>query len=400
MDTEEASFDLVCDLLEFTQIGGGEISVKNVSNDRMEAMEDTGDDNSAMRELQAENFAFIRNQKAKSTLKKTENHKNRFVDYLLRVGETRQPEEIIPRSLDVYLSTYIRNLVKFDGTDYEPDSITSIYGSIDRHLREQSYSVSIMDSGEFKNSRDMVEAKRKALKASGKGNKPNSAVSLTNEEIEILWSRGGFGHDHPEQLTSTVWFLLSLHFGFRGAHESRQLRVGDVRLKVDCSGDKYLECSERLSKTRVGLGNPRTFNPKAWATGGVRCPVKTYEVYQSHKPVKMLITGKPFYLAVNNMRKAHNPIWYSAAPLGHNSIQRLMKLAGLRAGIARNLTNHVVRKTSITALVQAAVPYGMVAQHSGHRSVDSIKHYAVASMGQQKSMSAILSHQAVSINSK
>lgn len=126
---------------------------------------------------------------------------------------------------------------------------------------------------------------------------------------------------------------------------------------------------------------------------GVRCPVLTYEVFQSREPAKMLETGKAFYVATNNMRRPQNPVWYSAAPLGHNSISKLMKMAGIRAGIPRNLTNHVVRKTSITTLVQAGMPYGMIAQHSGHCTVDSIKHYATASVGQQKVMSSILSHQ-------
>lgn len=73
-----------------------------------------------------------------------------------------------------------------------------------------------------------------------------------------------------------------------------------------------------------------------------------------------------------------------------------MKKAGKRAGIERNLTNHVVRKSSITTLVHAGVPYEIVAQHSGHKTTDSIKHYASASVKQQKVMSAILSHKTVS----
>lgn len=65
-----------------------------------------------------------------------------------------------------------------------------------------------MESGLFKNSREMIEAKRKLLKGAGLGNKPNAAVALTENEIEILWTNGGFGEETPEQLTASVWFLL------------------------------------------------------------------------------------------------------------------------------------------------------------------------------------------------
>lgn len=249
-----------------------------------------------------------------------------------------------------------------------------------------------MESGLFNNSREMVEAKRKLLKASGLGNKPNRAVCLSKDEIELLWSAGGFGTETPEQLTASVWYLLSLHFGFRGCHESRQLLMGDIEVKSDSKGDRYLEFSERLSKTRSGKGKPRAFNPKAWASGGPRCPVYIYEAYNAKKPQKMLQEGKPFYLAVNHMRKANSPTWFSAAPLGHNSISGIMKAAGHRAGIKRKITNHVVRKTSITSLVHAGVPHNIIAQHSGHKVPDLIRHYATASVGQQKLMSAILTH--------
>lgn len=253
-----------------------------------------------------------------------------------------------------------------------------------------------MDSGKFKNSREMLEAKRKALKASGMGNKPNKAISLSREEVEQLWSNGGFGLNTPEQLTASMWYSLSLHFGFRGSHESRQLLMGDIVMKVDTKGDCYMEFSERLSKTRCGNGNTRAFNPKAWQVGGPRCPVLIYNAYNERKPKHMLEHGKPFYLAINHMRKPSSDVWFSAAPLGHNSITKIMKSAGLRAGIPRNLTNHVVRKTSITTLVHAGVPHNIIAQHSGHKSVDSIRHYAVASVGQQKAMSAILARKSVS----
>lgn len=77
-----------------------------------------------------------------------------------------------PWKLDVHLSTYIKGIQKLHGGKYEPDSITTVFGRIDRHLRENNYVESVMESAYFKNSREMIKAKRKVLKAVGKGNKP------------------------------------------------------------------------------------------------------------------------------------------------------------------------------------------------------------------------------------
>lgn len=70
------------------------------------------------------------------------------------------------------------------------------------------------------------------------------------------------------------------------------------------------------------------------------------------------------------------------APLGKNEIGKLMKAAPQSAGLEGNITNHFVRKTSISRLMDAEVPVNYEAQISGHKAV-SIEH--------QREMSLILS---------
>ena len=147
----------------------------------------------------------------------------------------------------------MRELKKADGTDYEPDTINSIQGSIDRHLREQGYPYSITESSEFKMVKEVVEAKRKMLKASGKGNKPNAQTALTDEEVDQLWFQGGFGRSNPTELIAAVWFLFVTHFGLRAKHECLQCTMGDVT-KKNFEGTPYLEINKRATKTRRGEG--------------------------------------------------------------------------------------------------------------------------------------------------
>jgi hypothetical protein len=44
---------------------------------------------------------------------------------------------------------------------------------------------------------------------------------------------GLFRKHDPEVLQRTVWWVLSLHFGFRAHDESRRLKWGDVSLSKD-----------------------------------------------------------------------------------------------------------------------------------------------------------------------
>ena len=58
---------------------------------------------------------------------------------------------------------------------------------------------------------------------------------------------------------------------------------------------------------------------------------------------------------------------------------------------AGKVANHSVRKTSIGRLLDANVPEIFVAQHSGHKSLESLQSYKTANKDQMFRMSNILS---------
>ena len=59
-----------------------------------------------------------------------------------------------------------------------------------------------------------------------------------------------------EVLQKTVWWVLSLHFGFRARDKSRRLKWGDIGLSNDpeTGCELLLWKAERGSKTRHGDG--------------------------------------------------------------------------------------------------------------------------------------------------
>ena len=79
------------------------------------------------------------------------------------------------------------------------------------------------------------------------------------------------------------------------------------------------------------------------------------------------------------------------APLGKNEIDKLMKTAAQLAGLQGNFTNHTVRKTCISRLMDAEVPVNYVVQLSGHRNLKSLDSYLAASADHRRKMSLILS---------
>ena len=75
---------------------------------------------------------------------------------------------------------------------------------------------------------------------------------------------------NPAALIHTVWLNNSLHFGLRSREEHATLRWGDIGRKVTSTGEKYLEHTERQTKTRTGsTKDARPFQAKMFEDKGI-----------------------------------------------------------------------------------------------------------------------------------
>ena len=135
--------------------------------------------------------------------------------------------DLPPEELDHLLGKFFKAVRKINGEEYEPITLTGLQRSIQRFLSDSGSKMNILDD-EFAFSRKVLEAKRKNLVVQGKDNRPNATRSLTEEEEEKLFQSGAFGAENPVALQRTMWWILSLHFGFRARDVSRKLCWGDV----------------------------------------------------------------------------------------------------------------------------------------------------------------------------
>ena len=303
-------------------------------------------------------------------------------------------------ALDKLLGKFFKDVRKQNGSEYEPDSLSSFQRSIQRRLRELKVSFNILKDEEFCRSREVLAAKRKNIVKQGRGNKPNACRELTSEEEEKLFESGAFGYHNPEALQRTLWWFFSLHFGFRARDESRKLCWGDLELQTDPeTGRKILVwLPERGSKTRQGLegSHQRQLNPKIFATGTEQCPVRYFKIFESHRPEEAKTPASPFCLAINHNAWRTKSTWYKVSPLGKSQIGQFLPKAAKKAGLqacGRKLSNHSVRKTSISRLLDAGIPENFVTQLSGHKNLQSLSSYKSASLAHQRQMSDTLRQQ-------
>ena len=268
-------------------------------------------------------------------------------------------------------------------------------------LSERGSQVNMKNYYEFESCRRVLAAKRKQLTKKGLGNKPDAARELEDEEIDLLFKKGFFGTQEPMALQRAVWWTMSLHFGFRAREETKKMEWGDVSVAVVKGRETLIWLTERGTKTRTGAnpqGHKRKFESIAAATGTERCPVRIYKLFESHRPERMKKRNSPFYLGIQkNWNNREDSVGCLPVALGKNQIGKFLSSASTiitsefpESNFSR-ISNHSVRKTSITRLLDNYVPPTFVQQLSGHRNIESLNSYHKASKSHQIRMSDNLS---------
>jgi hypothetical protein len=351
---------------------------------------------------------FVRENENPSTVRKTKGHVTLLHDFLRTNGENNPIQEMSPAALDSWLCKFYIGIRNKQGQEYEPSTLRGMEGSFDRHLRERDYGpgLSLITSVQFTKSRAVLKSKQKSLKAQGKGNLPNKADPITDNEIDTLFEKHQLGPYTPSSIINTLWYNNTTQFGLRGgANEHRQLCWGDIQLKSESDGGEYIELNERQTKTRTGVNirDVRTVSPKMWALpeDPVHCPVFLYKLYANKRPAGFSAPSDPFYLATNTRNKnpGDHDTWFISQPIGVNKLCQLMPRMAKTAGLSsdKHITNHSARKYMIQKLSTCNVPPTHIMQISGHKNVQSINNYSNISMEQHQNISHILANRATNM---
>ena len=121
-----------------------------------------------------------------------------------------------------------------------------------------------------------------------------------------------------------------------------------------------------------------------------RCPILLYEDFRAKRPEGWSKPNSPFYLAVNSAGWMKGRNWFKQQAMGRNTLNDFMKNLCQSVGIPGRKTNHSIRKTTVTRLMESHVPPTYVQKITGHKNVDSLKHYCQPSKRQHKEMLGIL----------
>ncbi len=338
-------------------------------------------------ELQGEIREYVGDGVSSSTAKKIKASVNKFEKFIKARGQDKELLDLDVEYIDALLAVFLKGLKRDNGQDYEPVSVQNFSCCIRKFLASKIPGVEPDKS--FPVSKSALARKKKELKSLGKGNRPNRAQCLTDQEEELLWERGALGDSTPDVLRNTMWFLCTKLLGFRGKHESEQLLWSDLKIETSELGE-YIEFNERLSKTRDGVnGIARDFQPKMFpnTVQPERCPLRLYRLYLSHRPKTQ--QAQKFFIHTNKHPRATT--WYIDSNMGVNEVAKTMKNIATDGGLSGRFTNHSVRRTMCSQLLNSGKFSAVtVAQLTGHKDPNSLKQYMTASENTQRAMCEVL----------
>jgi len=241
----------------------------------------------------------------------------------------------------------------------------------------------LLNVKEFCQRQNILKKKQKQLQVIGKGNKPNKADALTDEDIfkRVLPLRCAWK-------CSLVW------------HEARTRAtrppLGRFRTQNQCRRSSLFEVFHRAPNNNA----PPRKSQKMSEKGNQRCS-KTSKIlsavlllalynlaYEQQRPPEMMDFDSPFYLAFDiEVPKAGKNL----PPLGVDSLISIVRniSAASQLHSDKKLVNDSTRKHFVQKLADNYISPNKIVQITGHKNITLLNKYSAIS--EQQHISAVLS---------
>ena len=171
-----------------------------------------------------------------------------------------------PDEVNYWLTRFILEIMKADGTPYPANSLYNISCGLLRHFREdlKRFDLNILAKckPEFQSFRNALDSRMKEMTAKSIGVKTNSASPLSEDDEKQLWDSGAVGFHTSKALSYGVFFYNCKVFGLRAMNEHVNLTVERYEFGKDSLGE-YIVFTGRVSKNVQGGLEQRKIDVKS-----------------------------------------------------------------------------------------------------------------------------------------
>ncbi|VDI26941.1 Hypothetical predicted protein [Mytilus galloprovincialis] len=187
--------------------------------------------------------------------------------------------------LNTVLGYFITEVRNKKGLEYYPNTLYELITCIQRFLRQNDRSISILDERDFSSLRSVLDSRMKELSRKGMGLNTKKSDVISTDQETYMWSNNILGTDTPKKTYDTLLYCIGLNFALRAGQEHRNVRVGtnsQISVKISpADGRQYLEYTEDVSKTNCGGLEHRKIQPYQITDCPERCIINMYQKYMS-----------------------------------------------------------------------------------------------------------------------
>ena len=160
------------------------------------------------------------------------------------------------------------------------------------------------------------------------------------------------------------------NFLLRGGSEHRELKLSQIKKNTSPEGRERYTYTEHVSKNcRGGIGQLELSHKVVHQFRddrlGERCHVFILDKYYSKLPACALDQDVFYLCLITKVPTKPAAPWFTSAPIGKNTLSKMVKTMCEQASIDGKRTNHSLRATGITTMFQAGLPEKVIQDRVG-----------------------------------
>lgn len=301
--------------------------------------------------------------------------------------------------LDYWFAKFICEVRKMNGEMYPRDTLIGIVAGINAHCSANGRQLNLFTDKRFDFFRSNLDAACIQSSRSGASCSRKQADVISEEEEELLWSKGALGGDNPTALIHTLLYLNGLHFALRSGKEHRDLSIEQITVIPPSSTQEHyvIKYKEKTSKTNNGGLKHRKVEPKEVThidIHSIENPERSHALlFQKYLKLRPINSTNHFYLSPLKNWNLTN--WYKNVPIGHNTLAHVVRDICKQCDIKGNKTNHSLRATCATRLFNNGVDEQLIMERTGHRSVNGVRTYKRSDSTHHYNTSVIIDNKSI-----
>ena len=289
------------------------------------------------------------------------------------------------------LTRFITEIKKIDGNEYPSKTLYEIVVSFQFYLETLGFGWKLLNQEKFQEVKFTLDNIMKMRTEQGIGGKVRQAEILTSNHEEYLWLLNLLGTSNPDQLLSTIIFIVGKGFALRAGKEHQVLRSplfdSQFEFLQDEEAQWFIRYKEDFGlKTNKGGLKHRKIDTKQVDLYPIedetKCPFRIFMFYLSKLPKDRKCPS--FYL---QPKKKFTPDeWYLDRPVRVNRLRDNVKDLCSKAGFPGFFSNHSLRSTAATHMYRCNIDEQLIMEITGHHSL-AVRSYKRTSQSQCKAAS-------------